>query len=332
MAMPPTTAPKPPVEKKPSIVFEAPDLACPGETVSAEEIRFFVDNGFLVKKRLIEIAAVERALGKTWAYLREQVPMAEGATAPSPDDSSTWASPEWAPMGRPDVSGPYQGRQRIVYGGHTVKLHDLGDADFLMDLVPNHPRVRTVAKAILGDDLRPSERTRGVYAVFPNAGEVDPDDPGRLTRPLGPHTDQVCQQLNACAYLDDVPPRSGGFTVYPGSHRIMFRAHRYEANWSPLPGFEDAVRRVVAEIEPVEVAGEKGDVVFWHGRTVHSSGVHLGDSIRWAVFADFTLDRVVLSPEEHTRIGQFEWFKDAKRFAEDAPAGEDMWRSWRLGR
>ena len=321
-----------PIEKKPSVVFEAPDLARPGEPVSSEEIRFFVDNGFLVKKRLIDKTAVEEALGKIWAYFGDQVPMAEGATAPTPDDASTWASPEWAPMPRPDESGPYQGRQRIVYGGHTVKLHDLGDVDFLMDLVPNHPRVRAVAQAILGDDLRPSERTRGVYAVFPNAGEVDPDDPGRLTRPLGPHTDQVCQQLNACAYLDDVPPRSGGFTVYPGSHKIMFRAHRFEANWSPLPGFRDAVTRVVAEIEPVEFAGEKGDVIFWHGRMVHSSGVHLGDSIRWAVFADFTLDGEVLSAEEHKRIGQFEWFKDAKRFAEDAPVGEDMWRGWRLGR
>ena len=321
-----------PIEKKPSVVFEAPDLARCGRTVSAEEIQFFVDNGFLVKRRLIDGASTEIALRKTWAYLRRHVPMADTAAPPSRRDSSTWASPEWAPMPGPDESGPYQGRQRIVYGGHTVKLHDLGNADYLMDLVPNHPRVRAVAKAILGDDLKPSERTRGVYAVFPSAAEFDPDDPGRLTRPLGPHTDQVCQQLNACAYLDDVPPRSGGFTVYPGSHRIMFRAHRFEANWSPLPDFRDAMRRVVAEIEPVEFAGGKGDVIFWHGRAVHSAGVHLGDSIRWAVFADFTLDREILSPEEHKRIGQFEWFKDAKRFAEDAPVGENMWRGWRLGR
>lgn len=323
---------RPPVEKKPSIVFEAPDLSRPGETVSAEEIRFFVDNGFLVKKHLIDRPAVEEALGRIWAYFGDHVPVAEEATAPSPDDPSTWGSPEWAPMPKPDVSGPYQGRQRIVYAGHTVKLHDLGNADFLLDLVPNHPGVRAVAEVLLGEDLKPSDRTRGVYAVFPKAGEVDTADPERLTRPLGPHTDRVCQQLNACAYLDDVPPRNGGFTVYPGSHQIMFRAHRFEANWSPLPDFRDAVRQVVAEIEPVEFAGEKGDVIFWHGRTVHSAGVHLGDSIRWAVFADFTMDREILSPEEHKRIGQFEWFKDAKCFADDAPVGENMWRGWRLGK
>ena len=323
---------RPHIDMKPSVVFDAPDLARDGMTVSAEEIGFFVDHGFLVKKRLIDSTAVEAALAKTWTYLRDRVPMAEGARAPSPGDAATWASPQWAPMPPADQTGPYQGRQRVVYAGHTVKLHDLGSADFLVDLVPNHPKVRALAQAILGEDLKPSERTRGVYAVFPKAGDVDADDPGRLTRPLGPHTDQVCQQLNACAYLDDVPPRNGGFTLYPGSHKILFRAHRFEANWSPLPDFRDAIRRVVAEIEPVEVAGDKGDVIFWHGRTVHSSGVHLGESIRWAVFADFTLDREVLSPEEHKRIGQFEWFKDAKRFAEDAPVGEDMWLGWRLGR
>ena len=322
----------PRIEKKPSIVFEVPDLARPGESVSGAEIAFFVDNGFLVKKRLIDGHPLDGAVRKIWAYLRCNVPMSEGSLPPSPDDATTWSSPRWGPMPGVDESGPFQGRQRIVYAGHTVKLHDLGDADYLLDLVPNHPGVRSVAEALLGGDLKPSERTRGVYAVFPKAGDYDPEDPSRLTRPLGPHTDQVCQQLNACAYLDDVPPRNGGFTVYPGSHKIMFRAHRFEANWSPLPSFRDAVRQVVAEIEPYELVGGKGDVIFWHGRMVHSSGVHLGDTIRWAVFADFTLDREVRSPDEHRRIGQFEWFKDAKCFAEDVPVGEAMWRSWRLGR
>ena len=323
---------RPPIEKKPSVVFEMPALSKAGETVSAAEVAFFVDDGFLVKKRFIEETALEMALREIWAYLRRNVPMADGAVVPSPDDATTWASPEWAPMPPAGESGPYQGRQRIVYAGRTVKLHDLGDAECLLDLVPNHPGVRAVAQALLGEALKPSERTRGVYAVFPNACDADPEDPSRLTRPLGPHTDQVCQQLNACAYLDDVPARSGGFTVYPGSHKIMFRAHRYESNWSPLPSFRDAVRQVVAEIEPYDLVGGKGDVIFWHGRMAHSSGVHLAEAIRWAVFADFTLDRAVLSPEEHQRIGQFEWFKDAKCFAEDAPVGEDMWRSWRLER
>jgi ectoine hydroxylase-related dioxygenase (phytanoyl-CoA dioxygenase family) len=140
----------------------------------------------------------------------------------------------------------------------------------------------------------------------------------------------VCQQLNACAYLDDVAPRSGGFTVYPGSHKLMFQAHRYESNWSPKPSYQDVMTKVVEEIEPYEIVAEKGAVIFWHGRTVHSSGIHIGSTIRWALFADFTRDRAVMNDEEHKQLGQFEWFKDTKLFREDSPVSTDMWRNWKV--
>ena len=314
------------VERKLSVVYAVPDLAVDGQPVSADEADFFVENGFFVKRGMLDAAAVDAALDATWAHLVDRVPVAEGADwTLRRDDPHSWRGPRWAPMPPVPKSGPYEGRQPIVHAGATVKLHDLGDADCLVDLLPNNPAVRRVAAALLGDDLRPSTRTRGVYAIFP------PASPSPLSgAALGPHTDRVCQQLNACAYLADVAPRSGGFTVYPGSHRIMFRAHRWQANWSPLPSFRAAMRRVVAEIEPVELIGGKGDVIFWHGRTVHSSGIHNGDGIRWALFADFTRDQPALTPDEHRSVGQFEWFKDTALFRDDAPATGDMWRHWRI--
>ena len=317
---------------KPSKVFEMPPIADAGKVLSRLEIDFFVDNGFLVKRGLLARDRVAAALKRIWADFLAHVPMDETTTAAlAPDAPSTWLDPVWGPQTDADESGFYQGRPRIAFGGATVKMHELGGADFLVDLLPNDPEVRAVATALLGD-LRPSERTRGVYALFPTT--VTDDERGRARRDataLGPHTDQVCQQLNACAYLDDVTPRNGGFTVYPGSHRIMFRAHRYAANWSPLPGFRDAVKRVVAEIEPVELVGDAGDVIFWHGRTVHSSGIHTGDAIRWALFADFTRDFETLDADEHRAVGQYEWFKDAKLFRDDILAGDDMWQRWAVG-
>lgn len=318
-------------EKQPSTIFDAPDLSADGEPVSAAETRFFMDNGFLVKKRLVDKDALDSALASIWAYLLERQPIAVGSTPPVPDDPATWASPHWAAMPAVRKSGPYQGRQRIFHSGRTVKLHDIGDADYLLDLVPNNPRVRQVVRALLGDDLKPSTRTRGIYAVFPQAGADGSCDDEKIVSALGPHTDQVCQQLNACAYLDDVPPRNGGFTLYPGSHRIMFRAHRLESNWSPLSSFRSSLHRVIGEIQPYELVGKAGDVIFWHGRTVHSTGIHVGDRIRWALFADFAHDRATLDGQEHKRLGQFEWFKDVKLFAEDLPVGDDMWRGWKLG-
>lgn len=323
--------------RKASVVFEMPNLEVAGEALSRAEIDFFLEHGFVVKRGLIASDALDAALDRVWSYLLDRVPVARGsAWSLSREDRTTWLDPQWAPMPPPAKSGLYQGRQRIVYSGAAVKLHDLGDADYLLDLVPNNPDVRCVAEALLGDDLRPSQRTRGVYAVFPTTPLPTTSPPaappsGVSGAALGPHTDQVCQQLNACAYLDDVAPRNGGFTVYPGSHRILFQAHRTEANWSPLPTYRDAMRQVVANIEPVELVGDKGTVIFWHGRTVHSAGIHLGSDIRWAVFADFMRKGDVLTAEEHKHAGQFEWFKDAKLLRHDPAVSDDMWRGWKVG-
>ena len=319
--------------KKPSAVFEMPDLTTAGQTLSAAERDFFVANGFVVKRGLIGQDALTDAMDRVWAHLLDRVPIDQRSPwALVRHNPETWLNPRWAPMPPVPRAGSYEGRQRIVHAGATVKLHDLGGASFLLDLLPNNPSVRHVAIALLGD-LRPSRRTRGVYALFPTStpASASGDEEARIVRALGPHTDQVCQQLNACAYLEDVPARSGGFTVYPGSHRIMFRAHRYAANWSPLPTFRAAMRQVVAEIEPLELVGNAGDVIFWHGRTVHSAGAHLGSGIRWALFADFTHNRETLTDDEHRQAGLYEWFKDTKLFRSDSEAGQDMWQGWQLG-
>ena len=308
----------------PSDVFEAPELAEAGVVVSAAEARFFQINGFLVKRGLIDRGLTDDAMERVWEDFERSVPMAEGAPVVSRDEPDSWKSPQWGKMPPPDASGPFEGRQRVVHSGHTVKMHEIGAADFLLRLGPNHTRVRGIAEALLDRDLKPSQRTRGVYGIFPSREPT----PGRL----GPHTDQVCQQLNACVYLDDVPPHNGGFTLYPGSHRIMHEAHETEANWSPRPSYRDAIRKVAQQIRPVEFAAVAGTVIFWHGRMVHSSGIHTGNRIRWAVFADFSQNRETLSPDEHRTCGQFEWFKDTKLFRHDTPVSEDMWQNWNVAR
>ncbi len=288
--------------------------------VSDQEVESFKKYGFLVKKRLLDPSLVFDALQRTWAYLLENVPVVAGSRL-CRDDSQTWVNPKWEAMPPPDKSGFYEGRQRTVYQGSTVKLHDFGSAKFLVDLIPNCEWVRSIAEALMGGPLRESRRTRGVYVNFPSEPPINK---------LGPHSDRVCQQLNVCAYLDDVPARNGGFTVYPGSHRVMHFAHKFEANWSPLPNFRDFVHKVAEEIQPYEFSGNAGDVMFWHGRSIHSAGIHTGSKIRWAVFADFSQDRPVLSDEEHRELGQYEWFKDTKLFREDLPVTQNMWRSWNI--
>jgi|TARA_Y100000310_G_scaffold259790_1_gene268549 hypothetical protein len=320
-------------KQKLSLAYEMPDLVEPGQVVSNAEAAFFKDNGFIVKKGLLDPVKLASAVDKVWSHQLAKMPeIADAGWQLIRHDKETWVNPKWLAMKPHPNSGPYQGRWPIEHYGRTEKLHDIGNEDYLLDLLPNDDSVLAVAQTLLGDDLRPSTQTRGVYAIFPTHDPADPSGSKRLNgASLGPHLDQVCQQLNVCAYLDDVAPRNGGFTVYPGSHRIMFQAHEYEANWSPLPSYRDAMQQVIENIEPVELVSSKGSVIFWHGRMVHSPGLHVGGDIRWALITDFTQNRAVLSDEEHKQVGQYEWFKNAKLFREDWPITDDLWRSWKIG-
>ncbi|MBF68995.1 MAG: hypothetical protein CMQ29_15055 [Gammaproteobacteria bacterium] len=315
------------LQSKLSIPFSAQSSAEQGTFLSGAELGFFKEHGFLIKERLVGAERVARELERTWAHLQRHVPPhADSDWRLEPGDPTTWKDPEWSPMAPHPETGYYQGRQPREAFRRTVKLHDLGWDDSLTDLLPRHADVRAVARALLGDDLKPTECTRGVYALFPGRNKHEPS--GAM---LGPHTDQVCQQLNACLYLDDVKPRNGGFTVWPGSHRIMWKAHEFEANFSPNPRFRECMREVIETIEPYELTAPQGSVIFWHGRTMHSGGVHAGDDIRWALFADFSHNRPILDEDEHRSLGQYEWFKDTKLFREDHPTTDDMWRHWNCG-
>ncbi len=312
--------------QKLSVPFSAPSLAEQGTMLSTAEVDFFKENGFLIKERLVDEGRVQAELARTWAHLLRHVPSHPDTDwRLDPQDPSTWKDPQWAPMAPHPQTGYYEGRQPREAFGQTVKLHDLGWDDAITDLLPRHPDVRAIARALLGDDLKDTECTRGVYGVFPPEVKARPS--GAM---LGPHCDQVCQQLNVCLYMDDVEPRNGGFTVYPGSHRIMFGAHELEANFSATGAYRDRMREVIDTIEPYELCAPQGSVIFWHGRTVHSAGLHAGDDIRWALFGDFSHDRPVLDADEHRALGQYEWFKDTKLFRDDHPVTDDMWRHWKL--
>lgn len=318
------------IEKKLSRVFRMPEIGTRDAVLTAAEIDFFRLNGFLVKKGLIDRSLCSKALDRVWRYVLDYVVDSNRHTL-DPHGPTTWINPVWQPQQKADTEGFYEGRPPIVASGSTLKLHDVGRADFLVDLLPRNKNVRNVAQLLLSKNLRASTCTRGVYALFPRSDTIDVNEAELSTKQLGPHSDRVCQQLNVCTYLEDVEPRSGAFTVYPGSHRIMYRAHRYDANWSPTESFRNLMAQVVNTIEPCELVAQRGDVIFWHGRTVHTGGIHVTNRIRWAVFGDLCIDRPTQSDDEHRQVGQYEWFKDTKLFKEDDPIFEDMWHNWQMG-
>lgn len=85
--------------------------------------------------------------------------------------------------------------------------------------------------------------------------------------------------LGATVYFDDVYPRGGGFTVWPGSHHQV--AEYFESN--ELDSLDDGNFRQV-EGSPFEVTGPAGTLVLWHNKLVHCGGVNVSNDPRYAGF------------------------------------------------
>ena len=101
------------------------------------------------------------------------------------------------------------------------------------------------------------------------------------------------------AYVDDLPPDSGGFTVWPGSHSRIWRAqwqaflegakHMDEHLAGRKPGYNDPViQRIKRDTQPVDCHGPAGTAVLWHTKILHIAGQNSSaDIIRQATIYGF---------------------------------------------
>lgn len=153
-----------------------------------------------------------------------------------------------------------------------------------------------------------SDEQSRVYIRSAGSGEVGDPDASR-DRKVGVHVDDqtdgdggLCA-LNVGMYLDHVPPRNGGFSVWPGSHWIT-AAHceLEEPDRTADPGtrerapnlqirdespYED-LDALFSKADLFEITGDAGSVIFWHPGLVHSSGIHLDPGIlRFTAFSRF---------------------------------------------
>jgi hypothetical protein len=167
-------------------------------------------------------------------------------------------------------------------------------------------RVFEYAEALVGEDqLAPPDASTRITLRFPNHEDLfDPD--AEQPSDLGTHIDGINTDserlvtIGAAIYVDRVQPRGGGFTVWPGSHRL---AGRYFETLDPddygeagggLPRWTgdgwDHDGNLREQFDPVEVSGSAGTVTMWHGHMEHSGGVNLSPSqTRIALFTRFRL-------------------------------------------
>ena len=229
--------------------------------LSQEEVTFFKENGYLIKRGILDPALMAWAREAMWTGAPAQLQR---------DDPTTWV-------------GPFQeksdNRESVRYE-FTWKYRAPSKEGWMVRLLPKDPVVWAIAEQLLGvGRVQEPERVRGIYCILPE-GDV-PDHPYRC------HVDQHPFHLGVVAYIDTVLPNGGGFTVWPGSHRQFYPTFATQHTFTPT----DQTQAVMAQVNQqayVDCHGEAGDVVFWHHRLGHSAGHNRSPRLRQAVLYDFS--------------------------------------------
>ena len=160
---------------------------------------------------------------------------------------------------------------------------------------------------------------RGLYCTLPNS-------PPPAENYRSAHSEALFDthfRLQIAAYIDDLPPRAGGLTLWPGSHRRIWDHWEAVHRDSPPPARPEGVPKwdgytapplpdIKSDTEPVETAGPVGSVVLWHANLMHMAGQNaLRDAIRQATIYAFAKTPESVSDEVVKRD----------------PSG-DLWRDW----
>ena len=172
----------------------------------------------------------------------------------------------------------------------------------MKQLLPLNQHVQAIAEQLLGvGNLQSAERLRGIYCMLPEGDLPE--------RPYHFHIDQHPFHLGVVAYIDTVVPNGGGFTVWPGTHRLFYPLFETQHTFTPKPEAQATIKTADQQ-PPVDCYGEAGDVVFWHHRLGHSAGHNRAHTIRQAVLYDF----------KHKDLGQLQ----------ELPPHADMWTDWAI--
>lgn len=241
--------------------------------LSNEEMRFFRDNGFLIKRQILKPDLVERAQEAFWLNAPGRLKR---------NEPTTWVGP-FADEQRVDDGTDYR-------GGHRWNLRHVGDTPWMMDLIPRDPDIVAMAEQLLGvGKLRAPHITRGIYTTLPRSDEDF--EPDHL------HVDQHPFHLGVVGYLGDVVPNGGGFRVWPSSHQWFY--YVFESQYkSERNEAYDRVRSLFESQPSLECTGGTGDIVFWHHRLAHMAGRNYSRHLRQAVLYDFTRSDLEVAQEE----------------------------------
>ena len=293
--------------------------------INYEEAKFFKEFGYVIKRGLL---TNKRQLEKSVDHLWSKAP-SDILDRQNPDSWINSPGEKWNEQLHAEVGTLYGTNWKMRSRGPE----GVGTEKFLVDEIANHPLMLSLAESFLGGRIKLVERVRGIYAVFPL--------PRGETGKLAPHGDYMAAQVSAMVLVTDAKPHCGGFTVWPGSHNLLHmqwdRVHGSTITGERIEGYRETRDRILREITPVEFTGERGDVIFWHPRLIHSAGVNqsidLGEPVvRIIVPCDYQLaGQTYVDDLEFGPGPVYQWWVDTRNFAEDSVStAENMWDSWAI--
>ena len=303
----------------------APAAPTPGfsqvTSLTDEEVAFFVEHGYLIKKSFMDPALCAAARDVLWAGNR--------SSRLKRGEPETWHGP----FDKADENDDEPG-MRFVNGrtGNRWHLGSCGGEQAIMDALPRAvlPLIEQLLGAgsvalpapagelpQLGERVWMPKWSRGIYCTLPGS---PPRPPGAN----GCHTDSHPLHIGAVGYIDDVLPNGGGIRVWDRSHRVFYPTFefqysqrrpegRWSGQWTKELGSDQykVALEAVRSAEPVDAHGPVGTVVFWHGRVGHDAGPNyqpVGGKIRQAILYDFSREDM-----------------DAM---DTNPPSQSMWRDW----
>lgn len=292
--------------------------------LTEQEIARFKRDGWVIKRDALDPALVLEARDVFWS--KNDVP-----DVLDRHDASTWAGP-WK----------YRDEQRT---GDNVRKHyrwhcnkdAIGSSPLFVDLVGG--ATHYWAQQLLGTDrCTPPRGSGGVYATLPR-GATGKRRP-YTSHPLQAHCDSSLggrERLGVVGYIDDVPPGSGAFGVWSGSHKRVFAKYRDPRDGGAPPAGRDDLRGVQAGSYTPELCVEldriledtcctdtwarSGDVVLYHAKLMHVPMFNNSvDSIRQAVITGFGLtDDALPEHELYAHVDDHDIWRDWAPVVRDTP-------------
>ncbi len=267
--------------------------------LSPEEITFFKREGYLIKKGVLDPDLMARARERKWVGAPDRMKR---------DDPSTW----FGPWSTEEETSEAEADCKL---GYTWKYREPAEEEWLVRMMAANPVIVGWVEQLLGEgtfDVK--ERVRGIYCRLP-MGDA-PEKPLVCHCDVGPdrlHETLFTQLLNpgvgAVGLIAPIPPNGGAFTVWPGTHRIIYDLM---INTEGLARNEAYKQRIIDFNDDyhVEGCGEAGDVLLWHRLLAHAAGWNRSEvlQLREAVLCDYPHRE---NPD-----------------AEAKSSYEDMWEAW----